>query len=399
MPEPVFAAASRGNAMGNFLSHRLEGLVQSDIRRMSRECNRVGGINLGQGLCDMPTPPLVAAGAVEAIEQRQSTYSYPEGTLELREAIAAKLARDNGIRARADGEVVVTLGSTGAFAIAINALLNPGDGILLMEPYYGYHLNTALLAELEPHYLTLEPPAFRLREEDLTAAIKPNTRAIVVCTPSNPSGKMFDPGELAAVARVAREHDLLVLTDEIYEYIRYDGREHISPATVEDLWERSVTIMGVSKTFSITGWRIGYAVAPEPLARAMTLVNDLYYVCAPTPLQHAVAEGMNGPAAFFESLQVDYQRKRDIVCDALAEIGMRPIIPQGAYYVLADIGDLGYPTARDAAMALLEGAKVAAIPGSAFYRGAPGERLLRFCFAKEDDILHEACRRLRAFRR
>ncbi len=379
-----------------FLSRRLEGLVQSDIRRMSRECNRLGGLNLGQGLCDMPTPPPVAAGAKAAIDARESTYTYPEGIAPLRELISEKLARDNGIRAEANGEIVVTIGATGAFAAALNALLDPGDGILLMEPYYGYHLNTAIVSGLTPQYMTLEPPAFELREADLRAAITPETRAVVVCTPSNPSGKMFSKPELEALARVAHDHDLLVITDEIYEYIRYDGREHVSPATIGDLWPRSVTIMGLSKTFSITGWRMGYAVAPRDMARAMTLVNDLYYVCAPAPLQHGVAEGFRMPRSFFESLKGDYQRKRDILCGALDEAGLSPIMPEGAYYVLADATRLDCDTSRDAALTLLERAKVASVPGSAFTRGAPGERLLRFCFAKEDDVLDEAARRLRA---
>lgn len=382
-----------------FLSKRLEGLVQSDIRRMTRECERVGGLNLGQGICDLPTPPLVAAGAREAIDARKSTYTFPEGILELRRAIADKLARDNGLTADPEGEIVVTIGSSGAFATTINALLDPGDGILLMEPYYGYHLNASIIAGLEPHYLTLEPPAFTFTAEAMRAALRPNTRAVVVCTPSNPSGKMFTRAELEALAEVARERDLLVITDEIYEYIRYDGREHISPATVSDLGERTVTIMGLSKTFSITGWRIGYVVAPRELARAITLVNDLYYVCAPAPLQYGVAAGFSAPASFFLALATDYQKKRDQLCASLDRAGMAPIVPEGAYYVLADIGALGYGGALEAAMDLLERARVASIPGTAFYRGASGERLLRFCFAKEDEVLDQACRQLEAFRR
>lgn len=383
-------------------ARRLQGLVQSDIRRMTRECERVGGINLGQGICDLPTPPLVAEGAIAAVRARKATYSPPEGVRELRDAIATKLARDNGLAADPAGEIVVTVGASGAYAAAIHALLDPGDGILLFEPYYGYHLNAALVGGLEPHFLELAPPDFALTEQALRAALRPSTRAVVVCTPANPSGKMFSRAELEALARVARERDLLVITDEIYEYIRYDGREHVSPATVADLRERTVTIMGLSKTFSITGWRLGYAVAPEPLARAIALVVDLFYVCAPTPLQHGVAAGFAAPRSFFDGLQAEYARKREIVCGALDDLGLRPIRPEGAYYVLADVGglmdELGLATAREAALQLLAGARVAAVPGSAFYRGATGERLLRFCFAMEDDVLEEAARRLRGFR-
>ena len=379
-----------------FLARRLQGLVQSDIRRMTRECERVNGINLGQGICDMPTPPLVAQGAIDAIRDRKSVYSYPEGIRELRQKIAAKLARDNGITADPDTEIVVTVGASGAYAAALHALLDPGDGILLMEPYYGYHLNAAVVAGLEPQFVTLAPPEFSVELAHLRDAVRPNTRAIVVCTPSNPSGKMMGRRELEAIATVARERDLLVITDEIYEYIKYEGRPHVSPATVGDLRERTVSIMGLSKTFSITGWRLGWATAPAELARAIALVNDLYFVCAPTPLQHGAAAGFGAPPEFFTELASTYQKKRDRICAALHEAGMRPIVPQGAYYVLADVAHLGFETAREAAMDLLERRGVASVPGSAFYRGAAGEGLLRFCFAKEDDVLERACRKLEA---
>jgi len=380
------------------LSKRIEGLAQSEIRRMSRESDRVGAINLGQGLCDLPTLPSVAEAAKAAIDGQQSTYTYAEGTLELRQAIAGKLERFNGITADPMKEIVVTVGASGAFTSTIHALLNPGDGILLMEPYYGYHLNTSLVSGLEPHYLTLQPPDFKLTEEVLRASIKPNTRAMVVCTPSNPSGKMFTREEIEAVANVAREHDLLVITDEIYEYIRYDGREHISPATVSDLRERTVTIMGLSKTFSITGWRLGYVIAPPRLAAAITLCSDLFYICAPHPLQRGVTAGFSAPQSFFDDMLTDYAEKRDILCGALDDAGMKPIWPQGSYYVLADVSHWGLATAKEASMTLLEGAKVASVAGSAFYRGKTGEGLLRFCFAKETDVLRDAGRRLRDFK-
>lgn len=388
------------------IARRLQGLVQSDIRRMTRECERVQGINLGQGICDLPTPPLVRDGAIAAILEQQSTYSFAEGARELREAIALKLARDNGLTADPATQICVTIGASGAFACAINALLDPGDGLLLFEPYYGYHLNAAIVAGLEPQFLPLAPPAFAFTEAALESALRRTTRAIVVCTPSNPSGKMFSQEELEAIARVARRRDLLVITDEIYEYIRYDGRPHLSPARFAP--ERTLAIMGLSKTFSITGWRLGYATGPAELIGPMTLVNDLYYVCAPTPLQLGAAAGFAAPKAYFDDLQGLYARKRDLLCSTLSAVGMEPIVPQGAYYVLADCSSLGKATAREAAMHLLERTGVASIPGSAFYRGAPasgpegspaqaagGEKLLRFCFAKEDAVLEEACRRLR----
>ena len=380
------------------IAKRLQDLAQSDIRRMTRECERVGGINLGQGICDLPTPPLVRDGAIAAIRENRSTYSFAEGARELREAISRKLQRDNGLRADPASEICVTVGASGAYACAIQALLDPGDGILLFEPYYGYHLNAALIAGFTPEFLTLPPPHFALREEALAKAVTPRTRAVVLCTPSNPSGKMYSRAELEALARVAQERDLLVITDEIYEYIRYDGRAHVSPAAIPGLRERTVTIMGLSKTFSITGWRLGYAVAPPGLTRAITLVNDLNYVCAPTPLQLGAAAGFNAPQSYFAELQSGYQRKRDLTCDALRAAGLPPIVPEGAYYVLADCTSMGLATSREAAMALLEKTGVASIPGSAFYRGPEGEKLLRFCFAKDDGVLEQACGKLRALR-
>jgi aminotransferase len=380
------------------IARRLENLAQSDIRRMTRECERVSGINLGQGICDLPTPDLVRDGAIAAIRENRSTYSFAEGARELRDAIARKLLRDNGLAADPVSEICVTVGASGAYAAAVNALLDPGDGILLFEPYYGYHLNAATVAGLTPGFVTLTPPDFTLTEDALERSIGPRTRAVVVCTPSNPSGKMFSRDELSILARVAQRHDLLVITDEIYEYIRYDGRPHVSPASLPALRDRTVTIMGLSKTFSITGWRLGYTVAPPPVTAAITLVNDLYYVCAPTPLQLGAARGFDAPASYFEELQSGYQRKRDLICAALREARLDPIVPEGAYYVLADSTRLGFATSREAAMHVLEATSVASVPGSAFYRGAEGEKLLRFCFAKDDDVLAEACRRLSGLR-
>lgn len=376
-------------------SHRLAGLAQSDIRAMTRECHRLGGINLGQGICDLPTPPPVRDGAIRAIEERRSTYSYAEGLLELRQAIARKLARDNGIEVDPEGEVVVTTGSAAAFTCAIHALLDPGDGILVPEPYYGYHVNAALVAGLDVQTLRLEAPGFRLDVERIRAALRENTKALLLCTPSNPSGRMLDRGELEAVAALARERDLLVITDEIYEYIAYDGREHVSPASVADLFDRTVSIMGLSKTFSITGWRLGYASGPRAMIEAMILVHDLFYICAPTPLQHGVAAGMELGPEYYAEMRADYATKRAMLCDALDAAGLPAIRPEGAYYVLADVRRLDAASARDASQQILERAGVATVPGTAFYSGSGGDGLVRLCFAKEEAELEEACRRLR----
>ena len=382
--------------MDHHRSERLADLAQSDIRRMTRECDAVNGINLGQGICQLPTPEPVARGAIEAIQRGDAIYSYPEGILPLREAIAGKLARENGISADPIEEIVVTSGASGAYTAALHALFDPGDGILLFEPYYGYHRNAAVLAGLIPQVAQLEGPSAMVTRELLEASIDERTRAVIVCTPANPSGKMWVRGELEVLADVAREHDLIVLTDEIYECITYDGAEHISPATVSDLTDRTVTIMGLSKTFSITGWRLGYAVAPPHWARAMSVVHDLFYICAPTPLQHGVTAGFSLPQAFYEEMRAEYSRKREVLCEALSSVGLEPIWPQGAYYVLADMKKLGEPTAAGACMELLKRVGVASVPGTAFFDSEVGEKCARFCFALSEELVTQAAQQLRS---
>lgn len=377
-------------------SKRLADLAQSDIRRMTRECDAVGGINLGQGICQLPTPEAVAAGAIEAIKRGDAVYSYPEGILPLREAIAGKLRRENQIEADPMSEIVVTSGASGAYTAAIHALLDPGDGILMFEPYYGYHRNAAAVAGLIPQFVSLEGPDYEVTLDSLRAGIEENTRAVVVCTPANPSGKMWSVAELELLAQVAREKDLIVITDEIYESITYGEAEHISPATVSDLRERSVTIMGLSKTFSITGWRLGYAVTKPEWAQAMTIVHDLFYICAPTPLQHGVTAGFSLPDSFYTDMRAQYARKREVLCEALSAAGLDPIWPQGAYYVLADMSKLGKESALDASMELLKRTGVASVPGSAFHLAGKGENQSRFCFALAEDRVSLAAERLRA---
>jgi aminotransferase len=376
------------------LSHRIRDVVQSDIRRMSRECERVGGINLGQGICDLPTLPEVAEGAIEAIRGSRATYSKFEGIDLLRERIAAKIAHFNGFTVDPASEIVVGIGSTGGFACAAMATLNPGDEVILFEPYYGYHLNTLRLLDVEVKVVPLEPPDWSIDFDRLEKAFTKRTRGIVVCTPSNPCGKVFTREELERIGELCRRHGALAYTDEIYEYIVYDGRKHLSMAAIESCRDIAVTISGFSKTFSITGWRIGYVVAPPEIARAIGLVNDLLYICAPTPLQWGVAAGLTIGDDYYASLAADYQKKRDMTAEALRSAGMRPFVPEGAYYMLADISELGFPDGSAAADAILHSARVASVPGAAFFLDHGGDQMLRFCFAKDFEALEEACRRL-----
>ena len=380
-------------------SDRVSALAQSDIRAMTQRCIELDGINLGQGVCDTPPPAEVVRDVLPAIERGKNIYTRYDGIARLRRAIADKLGRHNGLDMDPDSEVVVTVGSTGAFAATCTALCNPGDRLLLLEPFYGYHLNTARVAGLQPELVPLAQDTLAVDLDRLESAAK-GARAMVVNTPGNPSGRVFSRGELEGIAEICRRHDLLCITDEIYEYFVFDGHEHLSPAALPGMRERTVVMSGYSKTFSITGWRIGYAAAQREMAEAIGLVNDLYYVCAPSPLQYGVADALDSLGDdFYTDLARDYENKRDRFCTALDEAGLAPRIPEGAYYVLADISRLGCDSARGAAMKLLEESGIASIPGSAFFTTGEGERLSRFCFARDDETLDAACERLRAWGR
>jgi aminotransferase len=377
------------------ISRRSERIVQSEIRAMHIECERVKGINLSQGVCDTEVPVTVRRGAQQAIEEGINSYTRFDGLTELREAIAHKMRTYNNIAADPESEIIVSSGATGSFYSACMALLNPGDEVILFEPYYGYHVNTLLAAEAVPAYVRLHPPDWTFEPKELQAAITPRTKGILVNTPANPSGKVFSLEELEAIRDVAVGRDLFVFTDEIYEYFLYDGRTHISPGSLPGMAERTITISGYSKTFSITGWRIGYSVSDAKWAQMIGYLSDLVYVCAPAPLQKGVAQGIRElDDRYYRDLRADYGRKRALICDALAKAGLPPCVPQGAYYVLADAGRLPGETSKDKAMFILSKARVAGVPDEAFFH-APGDRaFVRFCFAKEDPELEDACRRL-----
>jgi aminotransferase len=378
------------------LSQRAARTVQSEIRAMSIACEKVRGINLAQGVCDTEVPEPVRDGAKRAMDQGINSYTRAEGLAPIREAIAEKMRRFNGIECDPETEVIVGSGATGAFYTACLALLNPGDEVILFEPYYGYHLNTLVAVEAVPLYVTLKAPDWKFSREDLERAVTLRTRAIVLNSPANPSGKVFTSEEMVWIAGFAKQHDLFVLTDEIYEYFVYEGR-HISMATLPGMRERTITMSGYSKTFSITGWRLGYTVCDRRWAQGIAYFHDLIYVCAPAPLQMGVAEGIRRlPESFYQEIGKEYVQKRDLLCNTLREIGLTPSIPNGAYYVLADASILPGLTSRDKAMHLLQETGVASVAGSAFYHGGGGENLIRFCFAKTDAELAEACRRLRA---
>lgn len=378
------------------VSKRRPLVAQSEIRNMSIECARRGGINLAQGVCDLPVPDVVIQGAAAAMEHGTNIYTRFDGHPELRKAIAAKQKRCTGMDVDPEGQVVVSAGATGAFYSTCLALLDEGDEVIVFEPYYGYHVVTLASLGIKPVYVTLEPPSWDMVADDLERAVTARTRAMILNTPSNPAGKVFTRQELELIADFAEAHDLFVFTDEIYEHFVFDGREHVTPASLPGMARRTITISGLSKVFAITGWRLGYAICDPEWALAIGHFSDLVYVCAPAPLQIGAARGLDelGPE-YYQSISDDHQMKRNLFCDTLRDIGLTPHVPEGAYYTLADVTSLPGATSKERAMYLLEKTGVACVPGSAFYQGPVGETLARFCFAKEMPVLDDAMNRLR----
>jgi aminotransferase len=373
-------------------------VIQSEIRAMSVECDRIGGVNLAQGVCDTELPPLVAQGAVDAIRAGHNTYTRLDGIAPLRDAIAAKLLAYNGIQANPETEILVTAGATGALYTASLALLDPGDEVILFEPFYGYHWNTMLSLRVVPVAVPLSTADWQLDIDRLRRSITPRTRAIIVNSPSNPCGKIFSLAELEAIAGLAIEHNLFVFTDEIYEYFVFDGNRHISISTLPRMADRTITISGLSKTFSITGWRLGYITASSKWIPTIGYFHDLVYICAPGPSQYGAAVGLVGlPQSFYDEMSSEYQQKRDQLCAALRDAGMPAATPDGAYYVLADASRVPGETAALKARVLLAATGVAAVAGSAFFTSGGGEDLLRFCFGKRPEDLDRACAALRSF--
>ncbi len=383
--------------MSRRVSHRATALQPSPIRSMTVECARVGGINLAQGVCDTPAPPQVREAAARAIQGGENVYSRYDGREELRRALADKMRRDNGLEYDPETEVIVTVGATGAFYIASLGLLEPGDEVVLFEPYYGYHVNTLVSLDVTPVYVPLEPPGWSFSARRLESALTPRTRAIVLNTPANPSGKVFSRDEIEQIAQVVRDRDLFLFTDEVYEHFVFDGLAHQSPAALPGMRERTLTMNALSKTFAITGWRLGWLAADRRWARELGPLNDLVYVCPPTPLQLGAARALEElPPDYYTNIGVEYQRKRDQLCAALDKAGLPAWLPRGSYFALADISRLPGTSGEARALHLLAQAGLAIVPGEAFFTGGTGHTIGRFCFGKTDAELAEACRRLEA---
>jgi aspartate/methionine/tyrosine aminotransferase len=383
---------------------RVGRFTESVIREMTRLADDHGAINLAQGFPDFDPPEELVAAAKRAVDEGYNQYPVTWGSPRFREAIAAKYARFGWPELDPETEIVVTCGSTEAMVASFLALVDPGDEVLLLEPYYENYGPDAFLAGAVPRFVPMSPPDWSLDIERLAAAIGSKTRAIVLTTPHNPSGKVFDEEELKAIADLCLAHDLLVFTDEIYEHIVYDGRKHVSIALLPGMRERTVTISALSKTYSVTGWRVGWAVAAPTLMPAIRKVHDFLTVAAPAPLQEAGVVAVGMPDSYYEELVRGYEERREVFFGLVEGSGFELSRPQGAYYALAWIGPLrerlGIANDTQFCRELVLRAGVASVPGSSFYENpADGRDLIRFAFPKRLDTLREAGARLAGFGR
>jgi len=365
---------------------------------MTRVAREAGAINLAQGFPDFPAPQVLKDAACQAIQDDVNQYAITWGSPRLRAALEDKYRRWYGMDIDGDRQITVTCGATEAMASVVLAIIDPGDEIIVLEPFYENYGPDAILAEARPVFVSLDPPEYRLDPGRLEAAVSQRTRAIILNTPNNPTGRVFDAEETAAVARLCREHDLIAITDEIYEHILYDGR-HIPLATLDGMADRTVTVSGASKTFSVTGWRVGTIVSPPDITDAIRKVHDFLTVGAPAPLQEACAAAMEELAVdYYDALASGYQERRDVLFEALTDAGFACARPQGAYYILADFSGLSEEDDRTFSHTLAREAGVTPVPGSSFFSDpALGRSLVRFAFCKRLETLREAGDRLRTF--
>jgi aminotransferase len=376
-------------------SRKAQRFTESVIREMTRQAHLHGAINLAQGFPDFDPPREITAAAAEALHAGVNQYAITWGAKRFRDAIAAKTKRCLGLDVDPETEITVTCGATEAMVASMLGLLDPGDEVVIFEPFYENYGPDTILAGAVPRFVPLHPPDWSFDPAELAAAFGPRTRAIVLNTPNNPTGKVFARDELERIAALCHEWDVLAFTDEIYEHILYDGAEHVALATLPGMRERTVTINSLSKTYAVTGWRVGWAIAPPVLTGAIRKVHDFLTVGAPAPLQEAGACALALPDAYYVELAVAYRARRALWLGALEAAGLPFWTPRGAYYVMADIASLGFHDDVACAEHLVREVGVATVPGSSFYSDpAAGARQIRFCFAKRDETLNEAACRL-----
>ncbi len=381
------------------VSERSQRFTESVIREMTRLCLQHGGVYLAQGFPDVPAPEAFKRAAVRAIEADLNQYAITWGAKRLREALVEKSRAFSGLEWNAETDVTVCCGSTECMASTVLALVNPGEEVIVFEPFYENYGPDAILCGATPRFVRLREPDWAFDPAELDAAFSNRTKAIVINTPNNPTGKVFSRGELAQIAALCRKWDVVAITDEIYEHIVYDGAEHVSLAGLEGMRERTVTISGISKSYAVTGWRVGYCLAPAPLTAAIRKVHDFLTVGAPAPLQEAAAEAVLFPSDYYAKLADNYRQRRDYLVPALEGAGFRAFTPRGAYYVMTDISAFGFDDDVAFARHLVADGGVAAVPGSSFYSDpAAGRQRLRFHFARRRETLEAAVERLRRLR-
>ena len=379
------------------LSDRTAGFTDSVIRRMTRISNKYGAVNLSQGFPDFDPPKEILDRLAEVAHEDYHQYSITWGAQNFREALAAKQTHYMGRAIDPDSEIVVTCGSTEAMMTAMMTVTNPGDKVVIFSPFYENYGADTILSGAEPIYVPLTPPAFNFDPEVLENAFRQHPKALILCNPSNPCGKVFTRAELETIAALAKKYDVYVITDEVYEHIVYAPHTHTYFATLPGMWERTISCSSLSKTYSVTGWRLGYVIAPAPIIERAKKVHDFLTVGAAAPLQEAVIPGLKFGQDYYYDLLQKYTHKRDLFCKGLDDLGLVHNIPQGAYYVMLDISAFGYDSDLQFCEDLAAKVGVGAVPGSSFFR-EPVNHLIRFHFAKKDDTLNEALNRLETLR-
>lgn len=379
------------------LSDRTAGFTDSVIRRMTRISNKYGAVNLSQGFPDFDPPKEILDRLAEVAHEDYHQYSITWGAQNFREALAAKQTHYMGRAIDPDSEIVVTCGSTEAMMTAMMTVTNPGDKVVIFSPFYENYGADTILSGAEPIYVPLTPPAFNFDPEMLENAFRQHPKALILCNPSNPCGKVFTRAELETIATLANKYDVYVITDEVYEHIVYAPHTHTYFATLPGMWERTISCSSLSKTYSVTGWRLGYVIAPAPIIERAKKVHDFLTVGAAAPLQEAVIPGLKFGQDYYDDLLQKYTHKRDLFCKGLDDLGLVHNIPQGAYYVMLDISAFGYDSDLQFCEDLAAKVGVGAVPGSSFFR-EPVNHLIRFHFAKKDDTLNEALNRLETLR-
>ena len=373
--------------------------TESVIREMTRLANQHGAVNLSQGFPDFPAPDVIKEAAARAVAADVNQYAITWGAKSLRDALVAKQQRFTGLAFDPEREVTVCCGATECMASVMLALVDPGDEVIVFEPYYENYGPDAILSGSVPRFVRLREPDWSFDPAELAAAFSARTRAIVVNTPNNPTGKVFSRAEMEQIAALCRKWDVIAVTDEIYEHILYDGAEHVSMAALDGMRERTVTVSGLSKTWSVTGWRIGWCLAPADLTNAIRKVHDFLTVGAPAPLQEAAAVALSMPQDYFRRLADSYRERREFLVPVLQRAGFKPIPPRGAYYVMTDISGFGFPDDVAFARWLVAEGGVAAVPGSSFFSDpAAGSQRLRFHFARKRETLEAAAERLQSLR-